>query len=146
MNREADHLALARRFFELLTHRDFEAWGGMLAEKAVITYPYSPKGFPSRVEGRQAIVDRYRAGMSTRKRIEFLDMSFTPLTEDCVLVEGRGESELADGRLYRNRYAMLFRFERDHLVALDEYFNPMALLETYGDAASAAAVYQKSPE
>lgn len=137
-------VAGARKFFELLVQRDFDEWGALMAENAVVTYPYAPKGFPTRIEGRRAIVDRYRTGMSTRRRIEFLDLTFTPLTDESVLVEGRGESELSDGRLYRNRYAMLFRFDDGHLVALDEYFNPLALLETYGDAASAAASYQQT--
>jgi hypothetical protein len=141
-NLDSPLVAKARQFFELLTLRDFDTWGGLLAAKAVVSYPFAPKGFPTRVEGRESIVDRYRTGMSSRKRIEFLDLSFTPLSEGAVLVEGRGESELADGRVYRNRYAMLFRFEDELLVALDEYFNPIALLETYGDAATAAAMYR----
>jgi hypothetical protein len=50
---------VVRRFFELLSRKEVEAWGELWHEQGVIIVPYPPEGFPTRIEGKAEIVPAF---------------------------------------------------------------------------------------
>jgi ketosteroid isomerase-like protein len=56
-----DRIDTVRRFFELLHRKDVQRWGELWHERARITVPYPPDGFPSTIEGKREILQGFRA-------------------------------------------------------------------------------------
>lgn len=51
-----DNARTAELFFELLGRRDIDAWSELWHDDGAILVPYPLEGFPSRIEGEEAIL------------------------------------------------------------------------------------------
>jgi ketosteroid isomerase-like protein len=121
----------------LLSAKDIDAWADLWAEDAVQDMPFSPVGFPARVEGRDALITHYAALPDATGRMVFVDRVTWPMLDpNVVLMEYRGEIEiLPTGRDYDNAYAGLFVFDAEGLIMLfREYFDPNVLSEAWTGA------------
>ena len=131
------NIASAHAFLDLLSAKDMDAWAELWAEDAVQDMPFSPEGFPKRVEGKSALVRHYATLPGATGRMVFVDRVERPLLDpDAVLLEYRGEIEiLPTGRDYDNTYAGLFVFDADGRITLfREYFDPNVLSEAWAGA------------
>jgi hypothetical protein len=123
-----------RRYFELLSQKRMDEWLKLWAEDGVQDMPFSPKGFPKRVEGKAAVAKHYSALPTSVGRMVFPDLKIYPTTDpNTFFVEFRGEIEvLATKKPYNNTYAGLFKFRDGKVTLFREYFDPIVFIEAWG--------------
>lgn len=133
----ARNVASANTFLDLLTAKDMAAWAELWAVNAVQDMPFSPPGFPKRVEGKAALIEHYSGLPAATGRMVFVERVVRPLLDqNVVLLEYRGEIEiLPTGKDYDNIYAGLFEFDENAKIALfREYYDPSVLSEAWDGA------------
>lgn len=133
-------------FLDLLSTKDMVAWNDLWAENAVQEMPYSPSGFPRRIEGKAALVRHYSNLPSSTGVMRFTDRIIHSMVDpDTVFAEYRGGIEiLATGKHYNNRYAALFAFDIDgKLILFREYFDPNILTEAWAGSLAYGFSLQK---
>jgi uncharacterized protein len=123
-----------RNFLELLSQKRMDEWLALWDEQGVQDMPYSPKGFPKRLEGKGAIAKHYSALPTSVGRMVFPDLVIYPTTEpNTFFAEYRGEIEIkATGKPYNNNYAALFKFRNGRIVLFREYYDPIVFAEAWG--------------
>lgn len=116
-----------RAFLVSLERKDMEMFANAWANEAVQDMPFSPEGFPKRVEGKQAILKHYAAWPEISGLASFTDeLVFYPMADpDWVFAEYHGRVEIkTTGRLYDQRYGGLFRVHDGKIVFFREYYDP----------------------
>ncbi len=123
---------VVRSFFAALEQFDIDAFVDLWAENGTQVMPFSPEGFPDRLEGKEAIRRQYGGMPEAFKSMSF-DVDLHPALDPHVLVaEYRGTIELASGGDYNNAYCGVFEV-RDRLVSrFVEYFDPIVLQRAFG--------------
>jgi hypothetical protein len=102
----------------------------MLAEHAVMEFPYAPPGLPVRLDGRDAIAGHLdmAAGLIAFDRMG--EPTVHPSTDPGVVVlefEGCGHG-VATGEPYGQSYISVIRTEGGRIVHYRDYWNPIAVL------------------
>ncbi|ARV62960.1 hypothetical protein BZZ01_10425 [Nostocales cyanobacterium HT-58-2] len=122
---------VVRDFLDLLSKKRMDAWLELWDQNSVQDMPYSPPGFPKRVEGKAAIAKHYSALPTSVGRMVFPDLVIYPMVDpNTLFAEFRGEIEvLATGKPYNNTYAGLFQFRNGKILLYREYYNPMVFTE-----------------
>lgn len=136
-----------QRCLELLLAKDMDGWVDLFAEGAIFELPFAPRGYPERLEGKDAIRD-YIADYP--KHIDLHDFSdvtvHATLDPDVVVVEMCSEGRVvATNRPYRMRYISVITVESGKIVRYRDYWNPLAVTEAMGgeQALRAAFVHEK---
>lgn len=114
----------------------------MMAEHAVMEFPYSLPGLPSRLDGRDAVARHLErlAGLIAFDRIGAPTVH--PSTDqDLVIIEfdgfGRG---VETGEAYDQRYISVVRTENGRITHYRDYWNPIAVLRATKGAAQVDAM------
>ena len=125
---------VVRDFLRLLAEKNMDAWAELWTADAVQEMPFSPPEFPTKVEGRAALINHYSGLPDAYGAMSFPDLVIHPMLDpDWVLAEYRGELDvLATGRPYNNHYCGLFHFQDGKIAIFREYYNPNALTEAFG--------------
>ena len=120
-----DNAEVVKRFYGLLAEKDVEAWGELWHPDAVITVPYPAEGFPTRIEGREQILDGFRVLMANFESFDS-DLSgiYPAADSDAVCVEYRNTATLVGGVEYTNDNIAVFRFEGSLIREYHDYFDP----------------------
>ena len=124
-----------RDFLTSLEEQDMSKFASVWAEDAVQDMPYSPEGFPKRVEGKANLVKHYAAWPENSGKANFTkELVFYPSQDPhTVFVEYRGVCEIKPtGRVYDQRYGGLFRVENGKIKLFREYYNPAAFAYAFG--------------
>lgn len=108
--------------------------------------PYSPPGFPTRIESKTAIYRHYSSLPDAYSRMAFLNLKIYPMLDpNWLLAEYRGEIDIAaTNRAYNNYYCALFQLCNSRIVLFKEYFNPIILSKAFGDTSSLGATFNLS--
>ena len=133
-------------FLALLEAKNIDAWIELWAKDGVQEMPYSPPGFPNRIEGKSAIYRHYSGLPNAYSRMAFPDLKIYPMLDpDWLLAEYRGEIDIAaTGRAYNNHYCALFHLRDGQIVLFKEYFNPIILSEAFGNTGSLGSTFNLS--
>lgn len=139
---------IVRDFLRLLSEKNMNAWIELWAEDGVQEMPFSPAGFPTKVEGREAIRKHYSQLPHAYGKMIFPDLIIhSMLNPNSVLAEYRGEIEvLATKRSYNNHYCGLFHFQAQRIILFREYYNPIVLTEAFGDLSALGSTFSLSPK
>lgn len=130
-----DNRRVVEMFFDRLEAFDIEGFSKLFAPDGRQVMPYSPAGFPSRLEGRQAIYNQCAGMPENFRSMRFVDRTIRETSEPGQFVATwRGEIELASGGRYDNTYIGLFQVRDGKLVQFTEYFNPIVLQQAFGTA------------
>lgn len=131
---------IVRDFLRLLSEKNMAAWIELWTEDAVQEMPFSPSGFPTKVEGREALRKHYSNLPKAYGRMVFPDLVIhSMLDPNWVIAEYRGEIDvLATGRPYNNHYCGLFYLQAGRITLFREYYNPTVMTEAFGDASELA--------
>lgn len=137
---------IVKDFLALLEAKNINAWIELWADDGVQEMPYSPPGFPSRIEGKTAIHRHYNGLPAAYSRMTFPELTIYPMLDpDWLLAEYRGEIDIAaTGRAYNNHYCALFHIFHGQIVLFKEYFNPTILSEAFGDTSSLEVTFNLS--
>jgi ketosteroid isomerase-like protein len=139
---------VVREFFAALETMDIERFLKIWDERGVQIMPFAPAGFPQRLEGRAAIRQQYEGLPKNFASMKFPDLQIYRTADPAVVwATWRGEIPIeATGKPYNNRYAGLFKLRDGRVIEFHEYFNPLILLEAFGDAESLQRNYNVKPE
>ena len=134
-------LEIARQFLATIGCADFDACLPLLAEDAVMIFPYSPPGLPKRCEGRAAFETTIRGIFSAIERFAWHDVDLHAAADDPEMVFGTGRSEslTKTGTPYRNQYCFVFRIRHGLIIEYREFFDPLPVLAVFGALLNARA-------
>lgn len=130
--RAASPRALVTTFLGGLEALDVDRALSVFADDAVQEMPYAPPGFPTRLEGIDALRRQY-GGLPTAYRSMRFPVSRTVVDGDTAIVEYRGEIERTDGGRYDNDYIGVFETRDGRIVRFVERFDPNVLSAAFGD-------------
>lgn len=116
----------------------------MLADDAVMEFPYAPPGIAGRLEGRAAITAHVN-GLGHILTIERMtDLVVYPTTRPGVVVLEFGclGSGVSTGKPYNQTYISVITLRDGHIVHYRDYWNPLVVLGAMeqGEAAPEAPV------
>ncbi|HEY9385831.1 MAG TPA: nuclear transport factor 2 family protein [Nitrososphaeraceae archaeon] len=132
------NIKLIQSFLDLLEQKDLNAWINLWDEDGEQLNPYAPRGFPRILSGKNAIFHHWSGIPNAYGKIAFTDRKIYPtLDPDVIFTEFRGKIEvLKNNKNYNNTYCCRFTFSKGNLSNYVEYFDPIILLESLGDALS----------
>ncbi len=122
-------------FLESLEDKDMDKFASVWAEDAVQDMPFSPDGFPKRVEGKANLIQHYAAWPETSGKANFTDeLVFYPMQDSTmVFAEWRGNVEIIPtGRNYNQRYGGLFHVVDGKIELFREYYDPIVFNHAFG--------------
>ncbi len=125
---------------------DIEAWSDLLAEDAILEFPYaSALGSPSQFAGKSAIYNYMKTAVEQMQNWVFTNVcEYQTLDQNVLLAEFHGEATFAEtGHLYQQDYVIRLEIKDGKIVRYREYWNPVPILnetntETFHQAANAA--------
>jgi ketosteroid isomerase-like protein len=121
------------RFFASLEAKDIGAFLALWAEDGVQVMPFSPAGFPARLDGKAAIRKQYGDLPKNYESMRFPDREIHDLADPRgFFVTYRGEIRRANGGRYDNTYAGYFVVDHGKIREFHEYFNPQILERAFG--------------
>ena len=118
-----------------LETKDMEALAAVWAADAVQDMPFSPAGFPKRVEGRENLIQHYAAWPEISGNANFTDeLVFYPMADPTmVFAEWRGVVDIrTTGRLYEQQYGGLFHVVDGQIQLFREYYDPIVFSVAFG--------------
>ena len=124
-----------RDFLTSLETKDMDAFAAVWTEDAVQEMPFSPDGFPTRVEGRDNLIQHYAAWPEISGSANFTDelIFYSMENPTMVFAEWRGAVEIIPtGRLYEQRYGGLFHVVDGKIQLFREYYDPIVFIEAFG--------------
>lgn len=134
MTTQSEAVSIVQQFFAALEAMEMETFFALWAQDGRQEMPFAPEGFPTELNGIDAIRRQYGALPDAYATMVFPDLVARPLEEaGWVFAEYRGEIELLKGGNYNNRYCGLFHIENGRIVFFREYFNPIILQQSLGD-------------
>jgi ketosteroid isomerase-like protein len=129
--------AMLRRALGSRIDTDAASFTDMMAEHAVMEFPYALPGLPTRLDGRDAVARHLEraAGLIAFDRIG--EPTVHPSTDpNLVIIEFEGFGQgVETGEPYDQRYISVIRTEGGHIVHYREYWNPIAVLRATKGAA-----------
>ncbi|WP_437315724.1 nuclear transport factor 2 family protein [Sorangium sp. So ce385] len=134
-----ENRAVVHAFFARLEAFDIRGFSELFAEQGTQIMPFSPEGFPKRLEGRTAIFNQYRGMPDNFASMRFPDLVVHDMVDPSrFFVTYRGEIRLKSGGPYNNTYAALFVIQNGQIAEYYEYFDPIVLQRAFGDALGAS--------
>jgi uncharacterized protein len=119
---------------------DVEAWSDLLAEDAVVEFPYAAAlSSPSRLEGKPAIYTYMKNAVAQMQNWVFTDIREyqTPIPT-VLLAEFHGEAVfVATGQPYQQDYVVRLETHNGKIIYYREYWNPAPILELMSSSATA---------
>lgn len=127
----------AQRVFEahlaLFNPQNTSHYAELLTDDAVFEFPYAPDAFPSRVEGKEAIV-KYMTGLvPLAVNWRFWDLTFSETTSpDVFFVEFKGSADVtATGRKYEQTYIGRLEMRGEKIAKYREFWNPQVIVDAF---------------
>lgn len=124
---------LMRDWLAGFINKDVEGVIGLFADDAVIEFPFAPDGFPSRLEGKEAVTNYIKDHPFFEFRA-FPDLQIQPMLDpDSVLAEYRSDADITlTGQPYDQTYISFLKMKDGKIVFYREYWNPTVMIEAFG--------------
>ena len=119
---------------------DVQAWSNLLAEDAVVEFPYaSALGSQGRLEGKSAIYNHMKNAVAQLQNWVFTDVrEYQTLIPNVLFAEFHGEAVfVATGQPYQQDYVVRLETNNGKIIHYREYWNPVAILEIMGSSGTA---------
>lgn len=120
---------------------DVEAWSDLLAEDAIVEFPYaSALGSPSRLEGKPAILNHMKIAVAQLQNWVFTNVrEYQTLIPNVLFAEFHGKAVfVATGQLYQQDYVVRLETKNGKIIHYREYWNPVPILEIVGSSGTAS--------
>lgn len=128
----AANRAAIEQFFSGLEAMDVQRAVGAFAEDGVQVMPYSPEGFPKRLDGRAAILRQYSGLPENYTSMRFPREILATEDPERFVVRYTGEIALKAGGRYDNTYVGLFTVRDGRIHEFVEFFDPIILQKAFG--------------
>ncbi|HAA32069.1 MAG TPA: phenazine biosynthesis protein [Cyanobacteria bacterium UBA8553] len=119
---------------------DIQAWADLLAEDAVVEFPYAcALGSPERLEGKLTIYNYIKNAIAQMQNLTFTNIrEYQTSNPDVLFAEVHGEARiLATGRHYHQDYVMRLETKAGKIFHYREYWNPSSVLDTWSNSRQA---------
>jgi uncharacterized protein len=122
---------LYRHSLRLLLDKNIPGWVGLWAENGVIEFPFAPRGWPERLEGKEAIAAYMRHYPDHIDLKDFPDLRIHGTTDpETIVVEMRGVGRLVEtDSPFDMTYIAVVTIQDGHFTSYRDYWNPLAVLE-----------------
>jgi uncharacterized protein len=136
MQADNDNERLALEFFAVLSAGDLGRVREMLHDE--VTWTPMMRGVPGAGvhRGKKGIVDEFLAPVRGMFRPGDPKTTVESIASkgSLVLIESHGHGEVADGRVYDNRYAWALEIKDGKIFAVREYFDSLYVAKLFGMA------------
>jgi ketosteroid isomerase-like protein len=124
-----------RSFFRRLEAMDTgDAFVALFTEDAKQLMPFAPQGFPTLLDGREAIRKQYAGLPNAFTYMRFPGLVIRDLASpNEFFVTYKGDIGLASGGRYANDYAGYFVVRNGRIAEFHEFFNPIVLRQAFGE-------------
>jgi uncharacterized protein len=121
-------------FFTRLESMNIDYWLELWDDSGIQEMPYSPEGFPKRLEGKAAIKQQYSSLPKNYHSMRFVDRFVHETSDSAIfIVEYKGIIDVKlTGKSYNNLYCGFFTIHNSKLVYFKEYFDPIILQNAFG--------------
>ena len=115
-----------KQIFEAFKTGNLEVLIDLIAEDAVMEFPFAPPDRPRRVEGKENIIKYNMQVLSISKITGYTDLEIHhTIDPDCVIVEMTGHGTvLATGNTFERRYIDVCRTKDGRIEFIRDYWNP----------------------
>ena len=105
-------------------------WVNLFTEDAVLEFPYAPKGYPSRVAGRPALL-AHLEGFSKTFQVEFTELHYYETVDPSLVIAQLKctGSALATGRPYDQTYLSVVETKDGLISRYVDYWNPQVVTD-----------------
>lgn len=132
-NERKRNRAVIEDFFAKLEAMDIAGFVNLFDEYGVQEMPYSPAGFPKKLEGRAAINKQYGGLPQNYNSMKFTNRVWHESVDpNKFVVEYHGLIDVKNGKPYNNDYIGVFELKGGKITRYVEYFNPIILQEAFG--------------
>jgi uncharacterized protein len=123
-----------REWLEITANGPAEAWHERAAEDVVIRLPFAPPGVASELRGLTQAIAALSPIWSGKKSFIWHDVIIRGTDDpELFVTTARSEVLLLSGQHYANSYVMLTRLRDGRVVEHVEYFNPLPVIEVFGN-------------
>jgi uncharacterized protein len=121
---------LYRHSLRLLLDKNIPGWVGLWAENGVMEFPFAPRGWAERLEGREAIAAYMRHYPDHIDLKDFPDLRIHGTTDpETIVVEMRGVGRLVEtDSPFDMTYIAVVTIQDGHFTSYRDYWNPLAVL------------------
>ncbi|QFZ20961.1 nuclear transport factor 2 family protein [Saccharothrix syringae] len=132
MNSERN-VATMRRYFELLSRKDFDGWLDLWADDGVQFIPYHDNVLPPEVRGKAELGRLYREIHESYSSMVFTNVDIHAVHgADRVFARWHPVGQLLAGGEYENDSIGLFDFDADgKIVRYTEWFSPLGFSDSF---------------
>ena len=112
-----------------------DKFAAVWAKDAVQDMPYSPKGHPKRVVGKENLVKLYEGWPQNSGKADFTSqLVFYPMQDpETLFAEFKGDVEvIPTGRQYKQTYGGLFHVVDGKIKLFREYYDPAPFVWAFG--------------
>ncbi|WP_433199308.1 nuclear transport factor 2 family protein [Nocardia sp. CA-107356] len=127
----------------LLLAKDMAGFAGLWATDGVLEFPFAPPGYPTRLDGRDAIADYMRDYPSIVDMREITSRTVHQSVDPNVVIaefEAAG-IVVASGKSYRMRYIAVITVHDSEIRHYRDYWNPAAAAELLGGAEQLSSAF-----
>ncbi|MFF4958946.1 nuclear transport factor 2 family protein [Streptomyces sp. NPDC001222] len=126
---------LYRHGLRLLLDKNIGDWIGLWAEDGVMEFPFAPRGWPRRLEGREAVAGYMRHYPDHIDLHDFPDLRIHETTDPATIVaEMRGVGRLVrTGAPFDMTYVAVVTVRDGRIAAYRDYWNPLAVQDPAAD-------------
>jgi ketosteroid isomerase-like protein len=128
---------LIREWLDLVSSGPAEAWPTYAADDVVIRLPFAPPGVANELRGRTHAIEALSDLWKAKKSFAWHDVVIRGTDDpELFVTTARSEAVLMSGQHYANNYVILTRLRDRKVVEHVEYFNPLPVIEAFGQAFS----------
>lgn len=123
---------IMQQFTGLLLDGKFDQWTELFDTNAIFEFPYSPPGYPGRLEGKTAIANHVNT--------LFTLLEIQHFSEPVILLDANQQRFVAEftcegvflstGKPYNQTYISVVSYEGSKITHYRDYWNPLVLLES----------------
>jgi uncharacterized protein len=130
-----DVTKLMREWLDIVATGPAEAWPARVADDVLIRLPFAPPGVTNELRGLAQAVASLGAVWKLKDRFTWHDVVIRK-TEDpeFLVTTARSEAVMLSGQRYANSYVILTRFRNGKVIEHVEYFNPLPVIQVFGQS------------
>lgn len=123
---------MMQHFTRLLLEGRLDQWAELFAPDAIFEFPYSPRGYPQRLEGKLAIYNHVNTLFKLLKIHQF--------SEPTILIDPDQQRFVAEfncegvflstGKSYNQTYISVVSYDGGKIKLYKDYWNPLVVMES----------------
>jgi ketosteroid isomerase-like protein len=123
-----------REWLDITANGPAEAWRERAADEVVIRLPFAPPGVANELRGLNEAIAAMTPMWNAKKSFTWHDVVIRGTDDpELFVTTARSEVLLLSGQHYANSYVMLTRIRNVRVVEHVEYFNPLPVIEVFGN-------------